>query len=122
METYLTPGAVLVVIALLVIGLRAAADLRAILTVPARKEHITREEYDKDEKTRREQHRDIRVKCRNNARGRRSDRTRSEAKFEVLVQALAELKIQLARLATCMEEREVRRTAAEVLDPLKEPS
>jgi hypothetical protein len=105
-DQYLAPGVVCGVLALVVVVLRAAVDVRTLRAVPAGKEAITREEYDRDEKARKEQHVELTVKCRDNARGRLQDRRRNDEKFDVLVQGLADLRVQLARLATCMERGE----------------
>lgn len=103
----LIPGnaaVVLVLFSVVVIVLRALVDVRSLFTVPARKEHITREEYEKDEKARKERHRAVVVKCRLNAKRQVAERNRVDSKFESLLEGLNGLKVQLARVATVLEQ------------------
>jgi primosomal protein N'' len=103
----LNPTVVLAIIAVVVISVRTAVDIRTLWTVPARKEHITREEYEKDEKARKERHRAVLVKCRLNAKRQVAERNRVDKKFEMLIDSIGELKVQLARVATWLEQAEL---------------
>lgn len=112
MDQFLRPDVILCILALLCFGLQAAVNLRNLLVVPIGREHIHRAEYEKDEIARKEQFRAVALKCRNNARLRAADRKRNDEKFDLLVNSLGELKVQLARLATCMEERREEQTSS----------
>jgi hypothetical protein len=114
-DQYLSPSSIFGFLAVLIVGLRTAVDWKNLRAVPPGKEALTREEYERDEKARKEQHIELVVKCRDNARGRAADRRRNDRKFDALVEGLNDLRVQLARLATAWEQQAAAETGASIL-------